>query len=102
MAQEFQPDRERFPGSLTFAGKTTDSETQAKAVSGDTLAELPKGDYLFTQVRATLAKNEIIDLAIEVQNEGLWQRLRLGAHYYLRFLWEDGSPVTQVFRPYLT
>jgi hypothetical protein len=66
-----------------------------------TLVELPRGNYLFAQVRETLSRDEIIDLAIEVQSEGLWQRLELGFKYYLRFLFEDGSPVTQVFRPFM-
>jgi hypothetical protein len=100
LAREFQPDRERFPGTLVFAG-SSDSKTQLGAVQNGLFAELPKGNYLFTQVREALPRDEIIDLAIEVQNEGLWQRLELGFKYYLRFLSEDNSPVTQIFRPSL-
>jgi hypothetical protein len=99
LAREFQPDKEKFPGTLVFAGSST-SETQAKAVQDGLIAELPKGNYLFTQVREALSRSEIIDLAIEVQNEGLWQRLDLGFRYYLRFLFEDGSLVTQIFRSF--
>jgi hypothetical protein len=39
-------------------------------------------------------------MAIEQQKDGLWEQLRLGNHLYIRYLFEDGSPVTQVFRPY--
>jgi hypothetical protein len=99
LAREFQPDREKFPGTLVFAGRPIEKETQPRAVQNGLFAELPKGNYLFTQLREALSRNEIIDLAIEVQNEGLWQRLELGIRYYLRFLFEDGSVVTQIFRP---
>ncbi|MDR0314195.1 MAG: hypothetical protein LBI14_11445 [Treponema sp.] len=99
LAQEFQPDKKKFPGALVFAG-SSNSETQAKAVQDALIAELPRGNYLFAQAREALSRSEIIDLAIEVQNEGLWQRLDLGFRYYLRFLFEDGSVVTQIFRPY--
>jgi hypothetical protein len=95
LALEFQPDKTKFPGSLIFAGKVVDNETQETATF-----KLPAGTYLFSQVRENLAMDEIIDLAIEVQNEGLWQRLKLNSRYYLRFLAEDDSPVTQIFRPY--
>jgi hypothetical protein len=96
LALEFQPDKEKFPGALVFAGKAADSEPPDSAHF-----ELPAGTYLFAQVRETLAKDDIIHLAIEVQNEGLWQRLKLDSRYYLRFLSEDGSPVTQIFRAYI-
>lgn len=37
---------------------------------------------------------------MELQKEGLWQRLELENRYYLRYLSEDGSEITQLFRPY--
>jgi hypothetical protein len=39
-------------------------------------------------------------MAIEQQKDGLWERLKPGNRLYLRILSEDGSPVTQLFRPY--
>jgi hypothetical protein len=116
-ALEFQPDKKNFPGSLVFAGKALGGRDAAVPTAladerkafvhaenpqgcGFSALELPAGVYLFTQVREILAQDEIINLAIEVQNEGLWQRLKLNSRYYLRFLSEDGRPVTQIFRPY--
>ena len=62
--------------------------------------EIPKGDYLFAQKKKILNREEIISLAVEIQQEGLWQRLAPGVKLYLRFLYEDGNWVTQLFRPY--
>ena len=70
-----------------------------KTLSGEQL-ELPPGDYLFAQQRKILNREEIIALAVEIQQEGLWQRLTPGKKLYLRYLFEDGSYVTQVLRPY--
>ena len=62
--------------------------------------ELPQGDYLFTQKREVLNRQEIVNLAVEIQSEGLWQRLEPGKKLYLRYLFEDGKFVTQLYRPY--
>ena len=61
---------------------------------------LPQGKYLFTQCRseAVLSRDEWLDLAIEQQKDGLWERNKLLDLLYIRFLFEDGSFVTQVFR----
>jgi len=63
-------------------------------------AVFPQGNYLFAQKREILSQEDIIDVAVEIQQEGLWQRLQLGEKLYLRYLFEDGCPVTQLFRPY--
>ena len=93
-AKKFEPDKKHFPGFLIFSGKAVEGKPQ-----GTTL-ELPQGDYIFTQVQDILSKEDIIELAVELQNEGLWQRLELGSQYYLRYLFEDKRGVTQLFRPY--
>ena len=62
--------------------------------------ELPRGNYLFSQKREILNQEDIINLAVEIQSEGLWQRLLLERGLYLRYLFEDGRGVTQLFRPY--
>jgi hypothetical protein len=38
-------------------------------------------------------------MAIEVQKDGLWERLEPDSRIYLRFLTEEGRELTQVFRP---
>lgn len=63
--------------------------------------ELPLGTYFFSQVREVLDENGFAELAAEVQKEALWERRRLGKKIYLRYLYEHGSPVTQVFREML-
>ena len=78
----FEPDRGKLPGR------------------GARARELPKGSYLFAQKKEILGREEIIDLAAEIQSEGLWQRLLPGKLLYLRYLFEDGHHVTQLYRPY--
>jgi hypothetical protein len=78
----FEPDKEALFGPLVFS--------QA----------LPEGNYLFAQKREILSRDEIIDMAVEIQAEGLWQRLKPGKTLYLRYLFEDSKAVTQLYRPY--
>jgi len=91
----FEPDRAEIIGKLLFSGKITEK------AEGEPKAELPRGKYLFAQERRILNMDEIIAMAIEIQQEGLWQRRKLSDRLYLRFLHEDGCFVTQLFRPYL-
>ena len=85
-----EPDRDRFLGALVFAGRDGGAET----------VRLPAGLYLFTQQRTALGREECTDLAIEQQKDGLWERLRPENRLYVRYLFEDGRAVTQLFRPY--
>jgi len=70
------------------------------AAAGESRLELPAGDYLFAQEREILGREQITAAAAEIQAEGLWQRLEPGNRLYLRYLFEDGRPVTQLFRPF--
>ena len=66
-------------------------------------AELTAGIYYFTQLRKEHTENnELLELAIELQKEALWNRLKLEDKLYLRTFFEDGSPVTQFWRPVLS
>ena len=94
-AARFEPDKNCFPGSLVFSGKAA-----GKGVQGEPGMEFKRGDYIFTQVQEILNLDDIVDLAIEVQNEGLWQRLQIGPCFYVRFLLEEDRGVTQIWRPY--
>ncbi|MDR0497243.1 MAG: hypothetical protein LBH42_06495 [Treponema sp.] len=93
----FEPDKKTLLGTLVSCGKVIESSCQNEA--GESSFQLPKGDYLFAQKREILSRDEIIDMAVEIQMEGLWQRLKPGNKLYLRYLFEDGSSVTQLFRP---
>ena len=101
----FEPDQDKLLCNLVFGGEAVD--TGEAGPGGDAAAgvqgkaEIPQGKYLFAQKRRVLGKEEIIAMAVEIQTEGLWQRLKPGENLYLRYLFEDGSWVTQLFRPYL-
>jgi hypothetical protein len=79
----FEPDKTALLGPVVFPANT-----------------LPEGKYLFAQKREILSREEIIDMAVEIQAEGLWRRLKPGETLYLRYLFEDSRPVTQLYRPY--
>ena len=95
----FQPDRGRLFGKLIFGGDAVSGE-KAGAGSVEGKAEIPAGNYLFAQKKEILSKEEIIGMAMEIQAEALWQRMKPGKNLYLRYLFEDGNWVTQLFRPY--
>jgi hypothetical protein len=92
--QSIEPESPAFLGPLLAAGSAPCS-----AYPGGIL-ELPRGCYLFTQERAFLGREDVIQAAIEIQKDGLWERLRLENRFYVRYLREDGGVVTQIFRPY--
>jgi len=97
-----EPDRDYFLGKLLFIGQKL-PESQNGGIDEtekNNLVLLPQGNYLFTQCRseAVLNRDEWLDLAIEQQKDGLWERNKLLNLLYIRFLFEDGSFVTQVFR----
>jgi hypothetical protein len=93
--KNIEPDPALFLGPLIFSGRTAEKMDSF----GDRL-ELPAGTYLFAQERRILNRDECIRMAIEVQKDGLWERLQPESRLYIRFLAEDGKGVTQVFRPY--
>lgn len=95
--QSIEPDRERLLTALSFAGLNAPGR---EAPAGPETAPLPAGQYLFVQKREALGREDCLDLAIEQQKDGLWERLRPANRLYVRHLFEDGKPVTQLFRPY--
>ena len=95
-AARIDPEPAAFPGALVFSGKRAGGHGES-APAGD--LRLPAGLYAFMQKRRELSMKECAALAIELQKDGLWERLRLESRLYVRFLFEDGSPVTQLFRP---
>jgi hypothetical protein len=96
-SRNIEPDREQFLGNLVFIGHKT-GEFDADQVS-DQIVTLPQGHYLFMQQRSeALNQVEWLDMAIEQQKDGLWERNKLGDLLFVRFLHEDDAFVTQVFR----
>jgi hypothetical protein len=112
--RSIEPDPARFLGPLLAAGRSAaESADRSAEGSADGSAEpaggleLPAGSYLFAQQREALGqealgREALVDMAMELQKDGLWERLKLGDRLYLRYLFEDGKRVTQVFRPYRT
>ena len=94
----FEPDAKTLLKKLVFGGNNAGPDYAGAA--GGARLELPVGDYLFAQEREILRRDEIVAAAIEIQAEGLWQRLEPGKRLYLRYLSEDGHGVTQLFRPF--
>ena len=92
--QCIEPDSERLLGALIFSGQALNREHGAAPA-----VELPSGNYLFSQKRAALGREACIALAVEQQKDGLWERLQPENRLYIRYLFEDGKFVTQLFRP---
>jgi len=103
-SSDIEPDRDNFLESLVFTGhRSEEKNDQDTTGEGNTPAQeitLPQGQYLLVQQRSAQPKNrsEWLDMAIEQQKDGLWERNKLGSLLYVRHLFEDGKFVTQVFR----
>ena len=93
-SSSFEPDKKALIDHLVF------SASAVTGAQGEMLKVLPEGSYLFAQKREILSREEIIDMAVEIQAEGLWRRLKPGKTLYLRYLFEDSKTVTQLYRPY--
>jgi hypothetical protein len=102
--RSIEPDAGKLLENLLFAGQNTpDTETPQnearEAAGGESTVQLPAGRYLFVQRREALNRESCIALAVEQQKDGLWERLAPGDKLYVRYLFEDGKPVTQLLRP---
>jgi hypothetical protein len=89
------PDPAGYLGPPVFSGRA-----DAAGRSGGRGLELPAGAYFFAQAREALSREACVLLAVEVQREILWQRLRPEKRLYIRRLFEEGKPVTQAFRTF--
>jgi hypothetical protein len=94
-SRSIEPCKERFLGALLFSGREETPERE----NAQTIT-LPAGRYLFCQERNALNRDECIELALEQQKDGLWERLKLKPLLYIRYLFEDEKAVTQIMRPY--
>jgi len=95
-SRSIKPEKENFLGTLEFIGRKMGENA---APDGKTVI-LPNGNYLFAQKRCpqALSQTEWLDIAIEQQKDGLWEQNKLGCLLYIRYLFEDGAFVTQIFR----
>ena len=104
-SRSIEPETGQFLGDLAFIGSKTDESAPEQAIDPakerKSEVSLPIGVYLFTQNRGSsaLEPEEWLDLAIEQQKDGLWERNKPGNLLYVRHLYEDDGFVTQIFRP---
>ena len=89
--QSIEPDREHFLGPLIFSGCGPE-------INGQPVVQLPSGLYLFTQRREVMNREDCLAMAIEQQKDGLWEKYKIENRIYIRYLFEDKKPVTQLFR----
>jgi hypothetical protein len=104
-AGSIEPLADRFLGRIVFTAKSTGKRhtEQTEFLNNlNNLVQLPAGLYLFNQRCEVLCREDCICMAIEQQKDGLWERLRLENHLYIRRLFEDSNQVTQLFRPICT
>jgi hypothetical protein len=106
-SQSIEPERDWLLGPLLFSGHkplfcpdTGDSDSLATY----NRISLPEGEYLFVQGREagsfpSSGTEEWLDLAIELQKDGLWETYKPENRLFVRFVFEDGMWVTQLFRP---
>jgi hypothetical protein len=60
---------------------------------------LERGKYYFIQERAFLKKDAIVNMARAIENFARNEKHKLVNKLYLRYVYEDGSAVTQLFWP---
>ncbi|MDR2211699.1 MAG: hypothetical protein LBO65_09600 [Spirochaetaceae bacterium] len=121
-ARRIDPGPEQYLGPLSAAGRRfpegegTPPEDVRGQPEKETPLELAAGLYYFTQIRGCelsgiagtaqeppgqkqFNRDDFIEAAMELQKEGLWERLKLKDRICLRRLFEDGAPVIQILRP---
>ena len=110
--RSIEPAPSAFPGTLLFTGRAVPAGTERPPGDNPAPADvppagekaeytaLPEGSYLFVQTEGTLDRKGFAEMAIEMQKDGLWERLEPENRIYLRYLFEDGRRVSQIFRPY--
>jgi hypothetical protein len=66
---------------------------------------IPAGEYWFSQIKIeghSIERSLADEMALEVHKEGLWSRLHLGPHVFVRLLQEGTEIVIQILRELLT
>jgi hypothetical protein len=97
--RRIEPGPSAFPGTLIFAGRAVPDKSSSPR-KGERRFALPGDRYLFVQTEGFLGREGFVETAIEMQKDGLWERLEPENRIYLRYLFEDGRTVSQIFRPY--
>jgi hypothetical protein len=105
--RSIEPAPAAFPGTLIFSGRAVPDAGERPPGDGPPpvrerggCVTLPKDSYLFVQTEGVLDRKHFAETAVEMQKDGLWERLEPENRIYLRYLFEDGRTVSQIFRPY--
>jgi len=101
-ACKIDPAPDCYLDSMAASGSLPHSLGHSFAKQGSTedVLELPAGLYAAAQIRCFMQnKVELTEAAIELQKEALWTRNKMENTLYVRRLFEDDSPVTQLLRP---
>jgi hypothetical protein len=92
-----EPETASFIGEPFFRGRLSPTPPTIQS-PGETIFTLEAGLYLFTQSREPTDWEGVLDMALEIQKEGLREGYALDRRLFLRCLFEDGM-VTQIWRP---
>jgi hypothetical protein len=102
--RSIEPAPSAFPGTPLFGGRAVPDAGETPGGGPPPVREgcvtLPKGSYLFVQTEGVLDRRRFAETAVEMQKDGLWERLEPENRIYLRYLFEDGRTASQIFRPY--
>ena len=102
LSTSIEPPEVSYLGTLLFSGRIA-QDLNREAKHADPLScTIPKGLYLFAQIRSSVDRELFTAMAIEVQKEGLWRKLEMEPRVFLRVLMEEDGIVSQVFRPLKT
>jgi hypothetical protein len=98
--RSIEPESASFIGKPFFRGRLSPVQNGGQDPQG-TFFALEAGRYLFMQSREPVGREGILDMALELQKEGLWEGFDLDRRLFLRYVFEDGCMVSQLWRPIL-
>lgn len=102
LSTSIEPPEASYLGSLLFSGRMPKDLNGEAKHAGPLSCTIPKGLYLFAQIRSSVDRQLFTAMAIEVQKEGLWRKFEMEPRVFLRVLMEEDGIVSQVFRPLKT
>jgi len=98
-AVSLSPDPVNYLQLPTAFGASSIHQTMVNETKVGTRLALPNGLYLFLQVAGAASLNQLVEEAIELQKEGIWNGESLSPILYLRVLSEEQGLVHQLLRP---
>jgi hypothetical protein len=96
--RSIEPEEASFIGEPFFRGRVSPVRSGEQSPDG-MFFTLEAGQYLFMQSREPVDREGILDMALELQKEGLWEGFALDRRLFLRYVFEEGCMVSQLWRP---